>query len=40
MLKDTIKKVVPAPVLNAGKNAYDAVKRLGDIPEAYFSAER
>lgn len=40
MLKDTIKKIMPEPFLNTGKNAFDAVKRAKDIPMAYFSAPR
>lgn len=38
--KETIKQITPEPILNAGKNAFDAVKRVKDIPMAYFSETR
>lgn len=40
MLKDTIKKITPEPILNAAKDSLDAVKRVKDIPTAYFSGPR
>ena len=40
MLKDTIKKLLPEPVLNAAREGFDAIKRVKDIPDAYFSPER
>ena len=40
MLKDTIKKVTPEPVLNAAREVIDGAKRLKDIPDAYYSPER
>ena len=40
MLKDTIKKITPEPVLNAARSLIDGTKRLKDIPDAYFSPER
>ena len=40
MLKDKLKETLPDPVLDAAKNSLDAGKRLKDIPDAYFSAER
>lgn len=40
MIKQTIKKATPAPLLNAGREAFDSLKRLRNIPEAYFSDTR
>lgn len=39
-MKQTIKKIIPEPVLNTGKEVFDSLKRLGNIPDAYFSKER
>ena len=40
MLKDTIKKILPEPVIESARHAFDALKRCKDIPDAYFSPER
>ena len=40
MLKDTIKRITPEPLLNAAREAVDGAKRLKDIPDAYYSPER
>ncbi|MHC1771544.1 MAG: 6-hydroxymethylpterin diphosphokinase MptE-like protein [Flexilinea sp.] len=40
MIKQIIKKTIPVPLLNTGKQAFDGLKRLGNIPEAYFSDAR
>ena len=39
-MKQTIKKIIPESVLNTGKDVFDSLKRLGNIPDAYFSKER
>lgn len=39
-IKDTIKKITPEPVLNAGKSAFDAVKRIGNHKAAYLDPVR
>lgn len=38
--KETIKKITPAPLLNAGRDCFDSIKRLGNIPQAYWSEPR
>ena len=40
MLKDTIKQILPEPLLNTARNTVDGAKRLKDIPDAYWSPER
>ena len=40
MLKDTIKQILPDPVLDAARGVVDGAKRLKDIPDAYYSPER
>lgn len=39
-MKETIKNILPAPALNFCKDAYDGVRRMGDIPTAYWNSER
>ncbi len=40
MVKETIKRVLPDPLINAGKELFDGVKRIGNIPTAYFNPVR
>ena len=35
-MKQTLKRITPAPVLNVVKNAYDAIRRLPKVPDAYL----
>jgi hypothetical protein len=35
-MKTTLKKIAPAPLLNAAKNTYDALRRLPRVPDAYL----
>ncbi len=39
-IKDTVKTIVPTPILRSGVNLFNGIKRLKDIPEAYFSETR
>ena len=38
--KTNMKNSVPQNILLKGKELYDGIKRLGDIPEAYFDPVR
>lgn len=35
-MKDQIKKILPVPLLNAGRDTVDFLKRSNEIPEAFF----
>ena len=35
-LRQTLKKILPKPVISAGRESWDAVQRLGELPEATF----
>lgn len=35
-MKSTLKKVIPAPLLQFTKNTYDGIRRLPQLPAAYF----
>lgn len=35
-MKQTIKHLIPASVLNVAKNSYDAIRRLPQVPDAYL----
>jgi hypothetical protein len=35
-MKQTVKRLVPVPLMNAAKNTYDAVRRLPYVPDAYL----
>ena len=35
-MKQTAKRIVPMPLLNAAKNTYDAMRRLPKVPDAYL----
>ena len=39
-IKDTIKQAAPAPILEAGKSAFDAVKRTKNLKAAYLDPVR
>lgn len=40
VIKEQIKKSLPVPLLNKGRDCWDGIKRLGDIPQAYWSPAR
>ena len=35
-MKTTLKKIIPAPLLDTVKNTYDAIRRLPQVPDAYL----
>jgi len=35
-MKTTLKKITPSPIINVAKNAYDAIRRLPQVPDAYL----
>jgi len=35
-MKQTLKRITPAPVLNVVRNTYDAIRRLPKVPDAYL----
>ena len=36
IMKQTLKRLTPTPILNAAKNTYDAIRRLPQVPDAYL----
>ena len=39
-IKDFLSRTVPAPILSAGKEVYDGLKRVPNLPAAYLNPAR